>query len=96
MLLLDLDSVRASAPKVVAAACRVRNQIADGETLRFQADGIGDTGSIIAIAARTAPVTVLAGGKPLEPSQYDFASGVVHLRFPNQVEPETIEVTFKK
>jgi hypothetical protein len=96
MLLLDLDSVHASAPKVVAAACRVRNQIADGETLRFQADGIGDTNSIIAIAARTAPVTVLAGGKPLEPSQYDFASGVVHLRFPNQVEPETIEVTFKK
>jgi hypothetical protein len=96
MLLLDLDSVRASAPKVVAAACRVRNQIADGETLRFQADGIGDTNSIIAIAARTAPVTVLAGGKPLEPSQYDFASGLVRLRFPNKVEPETIEVTFKK
>jgi hypothetical protein len=96
MLLLDLDSVRTSGPKVVAAACRVRDERADGQTLRFQVDGIGDTTSVIAIAARTAPTRVLVGGKPLEPSQYDFAQGVVRLHFPNSVEPETIEVTFKK
>jgi hypothetical protein len=96
MLLLDLDSVRASGPKVIAAACRVRNESADRQTLRFEVDGIGDTNAVVAIAARTAPNTVLAGGKPLEPSQYDFASGVMRLRFPNRVEPEMIEVTFKK
>ncbi len=96
MLLLDLASVGAPGPKVVAAACRVRNEHTDGRKLRFQVDGIGDTNSVVAIAARTAPTAVLAGGKPLESSQYDFAQGVVRLRFPNSVEPETIDVTFNK
>jgi hypothetical protein len=95
MLLLDLGSVKASGPKVVAAACRVRNERTDGQTLRFQVDGIGDTNSVVAITASTAPTAVLAEGKPLERSQYDFAQGVVLLRFPNSVEPEMIEVTFK-
>jgi hypothetical protein len=96
MLLLDLGSRKASGPKVVAAACRVRNEQTEGQKLRFQVDGIGDTNSIVAITARTAATTVLAGGKPLDPSQYDFAQGVVHVRFPNSVEPQMIEVTFKK
>jgi hypothetical protein len=95
MLLLDLDGVRASGPKVVAAAGRVRDEHADGETLRFSVDGVGDTNSVVAIAARTAPIKVLVGGKEMSASQYDFAEGVVRLRFANSVEKEDVKVTFK-
>ncbi|MGO9259182.1 MAG: hypothetical protein ACLQU1_23150 [Bryobacteraceae bacterium] len=71
-------------------------QRADGQTFRFQVDAIGDTGSIIAIVARSAPEEVLVGGKPPGPSQYDFARGTCARSFPNPVEPEAAEVTFKK
>jgi hypothetical protein len=96
MLLLDLAKAPTSGPKVIAAACRVRNERVEGRTLRFQVDGIGDTGSIVAIAAETAPVDVLVGGKPLERSQYDYAQGVVRVRFPNSPEPEAVEVIFTR
>ena len=40
MLLLDLNSVKSGDLRVVAAACRVRDEKTDGETLQFRADGI--------------------------------------------------------
>ena len=96
MLLLDLDRVRSSDAKVIAAACRVRDEHYEGGVLRFRADGIAETNSIVAIAAPSAPVAVSVAGQPLDPAQYDFAQGVAHLRFPNSPEPEPVEVTFRK
>jgi hypothetical protein len=94
MLLLDLNRVKAIAPKVVAASCRVRDENMDGDTLHFRADGIGDTNAIVRIAARTAPKEILVGGRPLEKVMYDFSQGVARVRFSNSVEPIAIEVQF--
>jgi hypothetical protein len=96
MLLLDLDRLSPPVAKVIAAACRVRDEHTDGRTLRFQVDGIGDTNAVVAIAARTAPEEVLVGGKALPVLQYDFADGVVRLRFANSVESEAVEVRFER
>ena len=96
MLLLDLNSVKSADPKVVAAACRVRDEKTDGKTLQFRADGIGETNAIVQIAAHSAPVEVLVGGKPLDPSKYDYSAGLLRVRFPNSVEPVTVNVLLAK
>ena len=94
MLLLDLDKTLAGVPKVVAAACRVRDEKKNGNTLTFRADGIGNTNAIVAIEARTTPKEILIGGKMVETSAYDFSQGTVRLRFSSSVEPVSIEVRF--
>jgi hypothetical protein len=96
MLLLDLNSVRSTDLKVVAAACRVSDQKTDGKTLQFRAAGIGETNAIVQIAAHSAPVEVLVGGQPLNPPNYDFSGGMLRVRFPNSVEPVPVEVRLAK
>ena len=96
MLLLDLNSVKATDLKVVAAACRVRSETSDGNALEFHADGIGGTNAIVQIAARNTPAEVLLGGKPLDPSQYDYSGGLLRLRFVNSVEPVTVSIRLSK
>ncbi len=96
MLLLDLDSLKGSQPSVVAAACRIRDERIENNSLQFHADGISDTQAIVAIATHAAPREVLIGGKPLPSSDYDFSHGVARLRFQNSVEPLAIELRFSK
>lgn len=52
MLLLDLAKTKGVAPKVIASACRVRDQKYLGTKLTFHADGIGNTNGLVRIAAR--------------------------------------------
>ncbi len=94
MLLLDLNRVPAAKPQVVASACRVREEKWDGKTLSFRADGIGTTNGIIRIVTAKQPKEVQLGGKLLPASEFDFSDGAARIRFPNSVEPVTIEVHF--
>jgi hypothetical protein len=96
MLLLDLNSVKTGGSRVVAAACRVHDEKADGKTLQFKADGIAGTNAIVQIAAQSAPVEVLVDGKPLDPSKYDYSGGLLRVRFPNSVDPVTVNVLLAK
>jgi hypothetical protein len=96
MLLLDLGGIKPGEMTVVAAACRVRDQKADSRTLQFRADGIGDTNAIVQIVMPAAPAQVLVGGQPLDPSKFDFSSGMLRVRFPNSAEPVTVEVRLTK
>ena len=96
MLLLDLNRVAATSPKVVAAACRIRDEQTSGGTLRCRADGIGDTTAIVQIATSKPPEEILVAGKPLGVSQYDYSQGMLRLRFPNSVEPIQIQVRFSR
>ncbi len=96
MMLFDLGSIKAGEMKVVAAACRVRDEKVDGKTLQFRADGIGDTNAIVQIAMPAAPAQVLVGGQALDASKFDFSSGMLRVRFPNSAEPVTVEVRLTK
>jgi hypothetical protein len=91
-LLLDLSAMKTAAPRVVAAACRVRDERAEGRTLTFRAEGIADTNAVVRIAARTAPSEILVSGKPAGQSQYDYSDGAVRLRFVNSAEGVPIEI----
>jgi hypothetical protein len=94
VLLFDLDSDSDREPRVLAAACRVRNEHVNGKTLSFQAEGIGDTEGVVRCAAPSAPAEVLVGGEPINQTLYDSSSRTLLLRFPNSVSPVQIEVRF--
>jgi hypothetical protein len=92
MLLLDLDAGKTRDARVVAAACRVRNEKSDAQSLRFEADGIGDTNAVVRIATSAAPAEVRVGGQALESSKYDYSGGLLRIRFPNSPESVAVEV----
>jgi hypothetical protein len=96
MLLLDLNKIRATAPRVVAAACRVRDENTVGNNLTFRADGVGDTNAVVQIASSSAPAEVLVDGRPLAASQYGYQEGLLRLHFPNAVEPIPVMVRFRR
>lgn len=86
--------MKSANPRVVAAACRVRDERVEGKTLNFRAEGIGDTNAVVRIAALKAPAAVTIGGQPAEQSQYDFAGGTLRLRFANSVQGIPVEIRF--
>ena len=92
LLLFDLKTASPADFKVIAAACRVREENVDGRTLRFHADGIGDTNAVVAIAAPAEPAEILVGGKPLDGASYDYSQHVIRVRFPNATAPMDVEV----
>ena len=96
MLLLDLNSTRSSDVRLVAAACRVRDEKTDGKTLQFRADGVAGTNAIVGISMPRAPAEVLVSGQPLDGSKFDFSGGILRVRFPNSVEPASVEVRLVK
>lgn len=54
-LLFDLDAIKESTPRVVAAACRIRDEQLNGKTLRFETEGIGSTLAVVRIASQERP-----------------------------------------
>ena len=95
MLLVDLDKFH-DGPKIVAAACRVREERVVDNLLRFRTEGIADTNAVVGIATRAAPAEILIDDKPLAASQYDFAQQFLRVRFKNSVEPVAMEVRWRK
>jgi len=95
-LLVDLSQIKTGTPVVAAAACRITDERADAQTLRFQAEGIGSTQAVVRIVAPMAPTEVMVGGKPLGASQFDYSDGTLRIRFANSVERVPVEVRFAR
>lgn len=93
-LLLDLAAGGKREPAVMAAACRVREERFNDNVLSFRADGIAETRAVVRITAPQKPTAVLVGGQPLDPAQFDFADGLVRLRFPNSAAGQLVELRF--
>jgi len=95
-LLFDLDYKRTASamPRVVVAACQVRDVHATARRLTFAAEGIADTNAVVRIQSRLKPTSVSIGGKILSPYDYKFEDGTILLRFANAVDPVPVEVSF--
>jgi hypothetical protein len=93
VLLLDLDAAKSSAPPVLAAAFRVREERVENGNLHFLAEGIGETNAVARIGAASAPEQILMNGQPLH-GDYDTDSHTVLLRFPNSVTPVSVDIRF--
>jgi hypothetical protein len=92
-LFLDLDAIGGGEPRVLAAACRVRDESFDGKALRFRAEGIAETQAVVRIAASARPKLVTVGGAST-PVEYDAASRTALLRFSNSSSAVQVEVGF--
>ncbi|HVJ09666.1 MAG TPA: hypothetical protein VM554_14915 [Acidisarcina sp.] len=96
-LLIDLDaSKHDSKPRVIAAACRVRDEQRSAGKLTFTADGIADTNAVVSISTPRAPKRVQIGGKLQAHDQYSYANGILKLRFANSVEGIPVEIMFAR
>ncbi|HXE51716.1 MAG TPA: hypothetical protein VN541_01830, partial [Tepidisphaeraceae bacterium] len=82
-LLLDLSGLPQGYKGVVAAACRVRDVQTTGDGLRFHVDGIDASNGVVCVALPSLPREVAVGGKPADATSYDFAGGLLRLRFVN-------------
>ncbi len=91
-LLLDLERFPAGRARVVVAACRVRDEVVEGKTLRFRATGIAQTGAVVRIVLPAPPQSVRIDNQPLAASQFDFEAGTLRLRFPNSPDGVQAEV----
>ena len=89
---MDLDAIPGSYEGVVAAACRVQDQIVSPGAIRFQTDGIANSHAVICVAMPAAPKSVALGGKALPSDAFEFGDGLLRLRFTNTAKSQEIEI----
>lgn len=85
-LLVDLDSIPKGHQGVIAAACRVQRHVVTADSVKFHADGIAQSPAVVCVAMNEPPRLVELDGKPLGASSYDYADGILRLRFVNTAE----------
>jgi len=92
-LLVDLAvAERDGKPRIVAAACRIRDVVATGRKLSFGADGIADTTAVVTIYLPKKPGEVRLGGKAMNKGQYRYENHLLHIEFPNSTDGIPVEV----
>lgn len=94
-LLLDLDAIHAaSAPSVIAAACRIRKESNTANEFSFLADGIQDTNAIVLVHTHRRPLRILIAGRPLDREHYQVSGDLLRLRFINSARPLPVQIDF--
>jgi hypothetical protein len=93
-LLVDLAYNATPTPRVVAAACEVRDVRSTPRELTFTATGIADTTAAIRIEARRKPISVSIAGRALAPGDYAIGDGTLLIHFANSVDPIPIEIKY--
>lgn len=90
----DLGYGPQTAPRIVAAACRISGEQYAGSKLSLKADGIADTTAVVRIQSRRKPVSVSMMGNELPPGAWDYEDGTLLLQFNNSVSPIPVVVTY--
>ncbi|MDR3754059.1 MAG: hypothetical protein P4K78_09435, partial [Terracidiphilus sp.] len=93
-VLFDLNYAAGAAPRIVAAACAVRDIHASPHQLSFTATGITDTTAAVRIQSRLKPTRVTIAGQTLPPSAYQAEDGTILLHFSNSIEQVPIALEF--
>ncbi|HPU28282.1 MAG TPA: hypothetical protein PK458_19045 [Phycisphaerae bacterium] len=92
-LLVDLDRYPKDYVGVVAAACRVTNQVVTDETVTFDTIGQAETAAVISVLMPQPPRHSTINGAPLVPGSSDYADGVFRMRFPNLAQTIRVVIT---
>lgn len=93
-LLVDLSYNATPAPRVVAAACQVRDVHSTPRELTFTATGIADTTAAIRIQSQRSPTSVSIAGHTLAPADYATDNGSLLLHFANSVDPVPVDIKY--
>ncbi len=91
-LFLDLSRLPKDTEGVVAAACRVRDETVTNESIAFRADGVEGSRAAVLIVTPRAPKAVRVNGAMLPADDFDYAAGVLRLRFTNSAEGLAVTV----
>ena len=95
--LLDLDRIKLSEPKVVAAACKVLDPKLEGTRFTFVAEGPSDTQAAVRVRLPREPVSITVerqpdDGKPSSPGDWDGPSHTALIRFRNVPEGRRVTI----
>ena len=93
-LLLDVDSLKSSTPRLLAASAKVSHEQLSANSLTFQVEGIDQTQGVARILVGKAVRQVTLNGKPLESEHYQRNGRTLLLHFPNTAAPQQIRVVF--
>ncbi len=94
VFLLDLDAVKSATPRVLAAAGKILQTGGERGGWSGMVEGVGNTQAIVLFASEHAPRTVKLAGQPITSWSYSVAERLLHVRFPHQPAPRTLEVQF--
>ena len=89
--LFNLSAV-SDKPQIVAAACRVQDEIATKNSLSFKASGVAKTNAVVRVIVPNLPKSVTVGGQALPANQMDMQGGILRLRFPNVIDATPVVV----
>ena len=96
-LLVDLAVVeRDGKPRIVAAACRIKNVTSTNRMLSFHADGVADSTAVVTVFLPNKPGEVRLGGKAMDKRQYHYEDHLLRVEFPNSTDEVSVEIDLKK
>jgi hypothetical protein len=93
--LLDLDSVKGAAPRVLASACKTlpAKNSSNGE-LWLTVEGVGGTPAVVLLHAPKPPRQVTLAGQSLNDFNHSVAEKLLWIRFTNESGPRELQVVF--
>ena len=94
-LLFDLNYAPGAAPRVVAAACAIRNIHATPHQLNLYRNRHRRYHGRGAHSVAVKPTRVTIAGQTLAPGDYQMEDGTILLHFANSVEPVSVEIRFQ-
>jgi len=95
-LLVDLAFAEQDGkPRIVAAACRIKDVTSTDRMLSFHADGIADTAAVVTIFLPGKPGEVRLGGKAMEKGQYHYEDHLLRIEFQNSTDGMPVEIDLK-
>lgn len=92
-LLYALDE-KGEQPRVVAAACAVRDWHADEHDVSFTVSGIAETEGAVRVQLKGKPRSVAVGGKQMAQGDFEIDGDTVLVRFENSIDPVRISIEF--
>lgn len=92
-LLVDLARYPKDYVGVVSAACRVSNEKVTSDNVTFDAVGQAETNAVVSVLLPAAPKGVSIDGAALADDAFDFADGVLRIRFANRAETVRVSIS---
>ena len=93
-LLLDIDRIRSSEPRVLAASAKISNGSTARDSFSFTAEGIDQTNAVMRVLVERPPRKVLLDGADLDSHQYERSGRTLLLKFTNKAIPQRIQIFF--
>ncbi len=92
--LLDLDSVHARRPQVLASACKALPEKGNARSPSWTVEGVADTPAILLLHAPSRPRSVTLSGQPVPDYEFSPVEHLLWIRFTNRAQPRQLTLQF--